>query len=70
MRGPRPPPAGPALARRQPRRRCRALGFLAAAAGLDWYIWRQLGDVAMGAHGWIALVLGTGAALVLGGGLM
>jgi hypothetical protein len=74
MRSPRPPPAEPPPSRGISRGTAAMLlvllGFLTAAVGLSWYIWRELGDVAMGAHGWIALALGTGAALALGGGLM
>jgi hypothetical protein len=46
------------------------LGFLAAAAGLGWWGWRELGDVAMGMHGWVALAIGATLTLVLGVGLM
>ena len=71
MRRSRPPPPAKELSSRGTAvLLVTLLGFLAAAAGLAWYIWRELGDVAMGTHGWIALALGTGAALALGGGLM
>ncbi|GGE47388.1 hypothetical protein GCM10011367_22720 [Marinicauda pacifica] len=32
-------------------------------------IWRQLPAVEMGAHGWVALALGTLLSLIVGGGL-
>ena len=72
MRRSRPPPPAEPLSSRGSGTAIllTLLGFLAAAVGLAWYIWRELGDVAMGTHGWIALALGTGAALALGGGLM
>jgi hypothetical protein len=46
------------------------LGLLVAAGGTAWWGWHQLGDVAIGIHGWIALGLGAGFTLLLGGGLM
>jgi hypothetical protein len=46
------------------------LGLLAAAAGVALWGWRQLADVEMGMHGWIALGLGVVATLGLGIGLM
>ncbi|ACI93336.1 conserved hypothetical protein [Afipia carboxidovorans OM5] len=33
-------------------------------------VWNASGDVAMGKHGWIALILGTLFSLVIGCGLM
>jgi hypothetical protein len=46
------------------------LGLLAAAIGFAWYLWRELGDVAISPEGYLALALGVGAALALGVGLM
>ena len=46
------------------------LGLLAAAGGIAWWGWSQLGDVAMGVHGWIALGLGVSVTFLLGAGLM
>lgn len=34
------------------------------------YVWQEIGDVALGVHGWIALIAGSVATLILGGGLM
>jgi hypothetical protein len=46
------------------------LGLLLASAAVAYWVWIELGDVAMGRHGWIALSLGAGATLLVGGGLM
>ena len=46
------------------------LGLLAAAAGVAWWLWRELADVEMGWHGWAALGLGVVATAGLGMGLM
>jgi hypothetical protein len=74
MRSPRPPPAELAPSRGLSRGTLALLlallGLLAAAMSLSWYVWRELDDVAIGAHGRIALALGSGAAVALGGGLM
>jgi hypothetical protein len=45
-------------------------GLLAAAASAAWWVWSELADVQMGMHGWIALSLGAGVAILLGVGLM
>lgn len=45
-------------------------GLLAAAVLFAWSVWRELGDVALGLHGWLALGLGVTATLGLGVGLM
>jgi hypothetical protein len=46
------------------------LGLLAVTIALSFYVWWQLGDVDMSAHGIAALVLGALATLALGVGLM
>jgi hypothetical protein len=46
------------------------LGMLAGAAGFAWYVWRELGDVEISTHGYIALAAGVTATLGLGVGLM
>lgn len=46
------------------------LGFLAAAGALAWWGWRELGDVPISGHGWVALALGAGVTFFLGAGLM
>ena len=46
------------------------LGLLAAAIGFAWYVWRELGDVAISSEGFLALALGAAAALALGVVLM
>lgn len=50
-----------------------AAAALAATAGIVWYLaWADaaLGDVALGFHGWLALILGVVVTLALGLGLM
>jgi len=44
--------------------------LLLAAAAVSLWVWDQLGDTEMGAQGYVALVLGVVATLVIGGGLM
>ena len=44
--------------------------LLAVASLLGLYTWQGLGDVDMGIHGVIALILGVTVSLLLGGGLM
>jgi hypothetical protein len=46
------------------------LGLLAATVAVAVYLWQEVGDVAIGMHGWIALGLGSAATLLVGGGLM
>lgn len=46
------------------------LAILAAAGAVGWSIWRELADVEMSLHGWIALGLGASVATLLGIGLM
>ena len=55
----------------------RSLGLLAVmlimlggAAFGAWFIWRELGDVEIGLHGYLALGLGVGFSLLVGIGLM
>jgi hypothetical protein len=43
------------------------LGLVVAAS---WVVWRQLGQIDLGFHGWVALILGSVAMVALGGGLM
>lgn len=44
--------------------------LLVGTAAVSVWIWRQLGDIEMGLHGYIALGLGALFTLVIGGGLM
>jgi hypothetical protein len=44
--------------------------LLIGTTAVSVWIWRQLGDTEMGAHGYIALGLGVLATLAIGGGLM
>lgn len=46
------------------------LAMLAGSVGFAWYVWRELGDVEISTHGYIALVAGVVMTLALGGGLM
>jgi hypothetical protein len=43
------------------------LGLVVAAS---WVVWRELGQIDLGFHGWVALILGSVAMVALGGGLM
>jgi len=45
-------------------------GLLAFAIGIAVYMWQRIGAVDIGTDGVIALVLGVGASLALGIGLM
>jgi len=45
-------------------------GLLLVAGGMAWYLWRELDDVSLGIHGWLALGLGVALSLALGIGLM
>ena len=36
----------------------------------SYVVWYQMGQIALGLHGWIALVVGSVGMMVLGGGLM
>jgi hypothetical protein len=44
--------------------------LLVAAGGVAVHVWLGLGDVSLGFHGWLALILGVVVSLVLGVGLM
>jgi hypothetical protein len=46
------------------------LGLLLLCASLAWWAWRELGEVQIGMHGWIALGLGAVLTFALGAGLM
>jgi hypothetical protein len=46
------------------------LPLLVGASAIGVWAWRQLGDVEMGIHGYIALGLGALFTLLIGGGLM
>ncbi|MDC0563252.1 hypothetical protein OAP51_00445 [Alphaproteobacteria bacterium] len=43
------------------------LGLVVAAS---WVVWRELGQIDLGFHGWVALILGSVAMVALGCGLM
>jgi hypothetical protein len=43
------------------------LGLVVVAS---WVVWRELGQIDLGFHGWVALILGSVAMVALGGGLM
>lgn len=46
------------------------IAFLALAGLMAWWVWRELGDVAMSGHGYAALILGVVISFGLGAGLM
>jgi len=45
-------------------------GLLAAACGVAWYVWRELGDVVISTQGYLALAAGIVVTVGLGVGLM
>ena len=45
-------------------------GLLILAAVTGLWAWREIGDVEIGMHGWIALGLGAGLTFLVGAGLM
>ena len=45
-------------------------GLLILAAITGWWAWREIGDVEIGMHGWIALGLGAVLTFLVGAGLM
>lgn len=45
-------------------------GLLALAAGSAWHVWQEFAGTEIPFHGMVALLLGVGAALLLGMGLM
>ncbi len=46
------------------------LGLLGASVGVAVWVWQEIGEVAIGTHGLIAIGLGAALTLLLGGGLM
>lgn len=46
------------------------LALLAAACGVAWHVWRELGDVTISPQGYIALAAGIVVTVGLGVGLM
>jgi O-antigen ligase len=46
------------------------LALLAAVCGVAWYVWRELGDVAISPEGYLALGAGIVVTVGLGVGLM
>lgn len=46
------------------------LALLASSLGVSLWVWHELGPVAIGPHGWLALAGGVVATLLLGIGLM
>lgn len=36
----------------------------------SWVVWQKMGQIDLGLHGWIALILGAVGMIILGGGLM
>ena len=47
-----------------------ALTSLMVIAGASYVVWRQMGQIELGLHGWIALIAGSVGMIALGGGLM
>jgi len=46
------------------------LTSLIVIAAASYVVWRQMGQIDLGLHGWIALIAGSVGMVVLGGGLM
>jgi NADH:ubiquinone oxidoreductase subunit 5 (subunit L)/multisubunit Na+/H+ antiporter MnhA subunit len=46
------------------------LGLLALSSVLGYWVWKELEDVEMSHHGWIALTLGVVMTFLVGAGLM
>jgi NADH:ubiquinone oxidoreductase subunit 5 (subunit L)/multisubunit Na+/H+ antiporter MnhA subunit len=46
------------------------LGLLLLAALTGFWAWQEIGEVAIGMHGWIALALGAVLTFLVGAGLM
>lgn len=46
------------------------IGLLAASAAVAYWVWLEIGDVAISGHGLIALALGVAVTFCLGAGLM
>ena len=47
-----------------------AMTSLIVIALSSYVVWYQMGQIALGLHGWIALIAGSVGMVVLGGGLM
>ncbi len=47
-----------------------AMTSLIVIALSSYVVWYQMGHIALGLHGWIALIAGSVGMVVLGGGLM
>ncbi|MDP7375782.1 MAG: hypothetical protein QF420_04355 [Alphaproteobacteria bacterium] len=47
-----------------------AMTSLIVIAASSYVVWYQMGQIALGLHGWIALIAGSVGMVVLGGGLM
>ena len=46
------------------------VGALLVSAGTAYWAWREVGEVEIGTHGWIALGLGAVLTFLVGAGLM
>ena len=43
---------------------------LVAVLIASFYVWQEMGSVALGFHGWLAVILGSLGSIILGAGLM
>lgn len=43
---------------------------LTAVIFATFYVWQEMGFVALGFHGWLAVFLGSAGSIILGAGLM
>ncbi len=46
------------------------LVMLGLVFGASWAVWQEMGQIDLGLHGWIALIVGCVGMITLGGGLM
>ena len=46
------------------------VAVLILVVAASWIVWREMGQIDLGFHGWVALILGSVGMVALGGGLM
>ncbi len=46
------------------------LASLCVISIASFFVWHKMGQIALGLHGWIALIAGAVGSVLLGGGLM
>ena len=43
---------------------------LLAVVAASFYVWKEMGVISLGFHGWLAIILGSLGSIILGAGLM